>query len=587
MLQFFKFLIAACLGFFLAMFLIFIFFAGYAGYMASKGPQLTSHSVLEINANRIIPEKTNNIATDFLSFSEHQPIGLREIKRLIAHAAEDSNIDGIVINGQTATIGQASLSSLRESIEEFKSSGKFVYAYADYMSQSGYYLASVADSVFINPLGSIDLKGFGVLLPFFTEMLDKAGIEMKVFYAGDFKSATEPFRRTDMSPENRLQTQEYLDGMIEVFKADIARSRNLTEDAVDDILSGFKGRSAKMALENGLVDAIYYKDELDDLLRAKTEQDDDDEVRYIGIDRYKNVVTLKKEGDRNNEVAVLFAEGTVNYGSDEKGEINESLYLEALERIRTDEDVKALVLRVNSGGGSALTSDIIWHAIERVKQEGKPVVASFGDIAASGGYYIAAGADTIIAQPNTITGSIGVFGMMPIVRELFTEKLGITFDSVKTHPLAVSFSSVYDLNSREETIVKESIDDIYETFLDRVAAGRNMTVAEAHEVAQGRVWTGLKAKDIGLVDLIGDLDDAIALAGSMAGISEPRVKEFPYIKESILEQMIRNLNQSEEFANTFHYQAKDLKVLKHFNEIKAVIEDTSPQARMPYIFKWD
>lgn len=586
--QFLKFVLAATIGVFLAFFLMFIGLFIFGTVASMNQPSISSHSVLKLDMNRVVPEKTDNVDVSPLSFQNSQSfVGLRDIKRLIKHAADDSKIDGILIDNKQIQINQASASSLREELERFKESGKFIYAYSDYYSQSAYYLASVADSVWLNPNGFCELKGYGTMIPFFKDMFDDLGVKMNVFYAGNFKSATEPFRRTEMSEENKLQTKEYLDDLIAIYKEDVARSRNITTSDVDRIMQEYLGKTAESSLSNGLVDALYYKDQMEDIIRSKTNRKEGKRVKYVSIDKYWNSVELKKNSSKD-EIAVVFAEGTVNYGTDAKGEINESVYLKALEKIEHDDDIKAVVLRVNSGGGSALTSDLIWRQIENIKDKGKPVIASFGDVAASGGYYIAAGADTIVAQPNSITGSIGVFSMLPNAKELFEDKLGIHFDTLKTHPLAVSFSPFTKLSAREEALLQEGVDDIYDKFLTRVADGRGMSKEAVHNVAQGRVWSGKAALQNGLVDVLGDLDVAISIAAERAGMSDdPKIKSFPYFKETFLDQFMKGLAQSDELAKYASIDRNDLILLKEIRQYKSIFEDGSPQARMPYIIKFD
>ena len=581
--QFFKFFTASCLGTVAALGLIILFFAAYGGIMASQKPTIPKKTVLKLDLSGTIPEMTNNVASTGTFSLPEEALGLRRIKRLIEHAATDDRIGGIYIENTSVGAGQATLKSIRESITKFKESGKFVYAYADFMSQSAYYLASAADSIFINPQGMVDVKGYGTLVPFFTEMLEDLGVEMEVYYAGEFKSATEPFRRTEMSPQNKLQTREFLQSMLSLYQSQVAESRGMTISQIDNIMTEYSGRTAKGALESGLVDGIAYIDEVESMIRTNLDIDKDKKIRYKTLTEYDSGVTFDKETSKN-KVAVIYAEGTVNYGTDEKGEINETKYLKFINKVRTDDKVKAVVLRVNSGGGSSLTSDIIWRALEQVKEAGKPVIASFGDYAASGGYYIAAGADTIVAESNTLTGSIGVFALLPNVSDLMTDKLGIYFDTVATHPMAIGLTPVYDPSKREEIYLKESVDDIYETFLKRVADGRNMTRDEVHEIAQGRVWTGEKGKEIGLVDVLGSLEDAIEIAASSADLDDYKVVEYPFVKESFLEQVVKGIAASDEAtaAIGLNITDKEQALINELRSTSQIFMDRSPQARLPF-----
>lgn len=588
--NFFKLFTSSCLGTLAALTLIVLFFVGWASVIGSQKPDIPKKTVLKLTLNSKIPEKTNNVSKGSQFELPEEVLGLRRIKKLIEHAATDDRVSGVLIQTQDVTAGQATLKSVRESISKFKESGKFVYAYADYMSQSAYYLASAADSIFLNPQGMVDLKGFGTLIPFFTEMLEDAGVEMEVFYAGDFKSATEPFRRTEMSPQNKMQTREFLQNMLELYQEQIAQSRGLTVAEIDAIMTNYTGRTADSALSSGIIDDIKYIDEVETLIREKIDIDADKKIKYKSLKDYNASVTLSKGKSSKEKIAVIYAEGTVNYGTDDKGEINEKTYLKYINKVKNDDKIKAVVLRVNSGGGSSLTSEIIWRALEEVKATGKPVVASFGDYAASGGYYIAAGADKIISEPNTLTGSIGVFTMLPNISDLMTEKLGIYFDTVKTHPLALGLTTVYDLNKNEEHFIKESVDDIYETFLTRVADGRGLTKEQVHEIAQGRVWTGAKAKEIGLVDEIGDLSYAIEKAAELAEIDEGyKISEYPFIKQTFMDQLVKGLAQNEGVSTLvgLELSKQEKELLSEIRSTSQLFMNRGPQARLPYTFRYD
>ena len=586
--QFFKFFTASCLGTIAALGVIALLFFAIGGAMASQKPPVAKKTVLKLSLSGVIPEKSGNVASSGTFSLPEESLGLRHIKKLIEHAATDDRISGILISNTEVSAGQATLKSIRESVEVFKESDKFVYAYADYMSQSAYYLASVADSVYINPQGMVDVKGFGTLVPFFTEMLEDIGVEMEVFYAGDFKSATEPFRRTEMSPENELQTKQFLNSMLTLYQEQVAASRGLTVADVDQIMHDYAGRTATGAIDAGLIDGAVYIDEVESLIKRQLDIDDDKKIKYKTLSDYNTAVDLPKAKGKN-KIAVIYAEGTVNYGTDDKGEINESNYLKYINKAKNDDKIKAIVLRVNSGGGSSLTSDIIWRALEQVKAAGKPVIASFGDYAASGGYYIAAGADTIVAEPNTLTGSIGVFAMLPNASDLMTEKLGIYFDTVKTHTMAIGLTPVYDISKEEGSMIKESVDDIYDTFLSRVADGRGMSKAAVHEIAQGRVWTGEKGKEIGLVDVLGSLDDAIEIAAQAANVDDYKISEYPYIKETFVETLMKSIAESEGASAALGLgMSKQEKAL--FREVRAsaaIYLDRSPQARLPYTLRFD
>lgn len=587
--QFFKFFTASCLGVFAAFALMGLLVMGYAASMAGKKPIVPKNTVLKLDFSAYVPELTGNIASGNFNFEAVEDTGLDKIKALLAHAATDKKIGGIVIEGSSVNAGQATVASIREAIQAFKESGKFVYSYADMYSQSGYYLGSTADSVYLNPNGMVDVKGFATMMPFFKTALDKVGVKMNVFYAGNFKSATEPFRRDDMSEQSKLQTREFLESMVDYYKREVSASRGMSIEALDQIMVDYSGRDAESALSVGLVDRIAYWSDVEATIRKGLELKEDKKIKFKSLSEYSAAVTLKDDTDTDDKIAVVYAEGTISYGTDDKGSISEAAYVKLLEKIENDDDIKAMVLRVNSGGGSSITSDIIWKAIEDVKAAGKPVVASFGDYAASGGYYIAAGADTIVSAPNCLTGSIGVFMMFPNMTELMNDKLGINFDEVKTHPMAVGISPFKDLNDMEKTILQNGTEDVYETFLKRVADGRGMTRDEVHAVAQGRVWTGEKALELGLVDIIGGIDDAVRVAGEMAGISAYTTKSYPSITKTFMEQVLEGIAQSEKMTQVFSpgLDQTDIEMLSQYREVKTLLLDGSPQARLPFIFVAD
>jgi protease IV len=590
--EFFRSFLGSCLGVMVAFLLVILLIFGL-GAVFSEGStgtskELKDDSILKLDFKNPIPEKSDNIQTSFGS-GGGSAIGLRELTKLIKHAEKDSKIKGILLNASDISMGQSTLMEIRNTLEEFKKSKKFVYAYADYYSQGSYILSSVADSVFLNPNGAVDLHGMAVTSPFFKGMLDKIGVDFEVFYAGNFKSATEPFRRTEMSPENRLQTKEFLNGMFDIFKDKVAKSRKIPMTNLDLIITNLEGRTAQKALDNKLVDRLIYWDQFEGLLKKRIGNDDDDPT-YISIEKFDEASTIIEKGSSSKKIALLFAEGDVAYGSNGRGNINDIKYLKVLDDIKENDDIKALVLRVNSGGGSALTSDLIWREIEEIKKKGIPVVASFGDYAASGGYYIAAGADYIYSSPNTLTGSIGVFSMIPNVNKLATQKLGITFDSVSTHPHAISASSVFALNDFDRKIMTESTNQIYDLFLGRVAKGRKMDVKAVNEIAQGRVWTGIKGKEIGLVDAIGSLDDAINYAAKLAKIdSDYKVSEYPKFKETVYSKIISDIMKMETDEDDNESQLLQYKMtneqklmLDIYTKYKIVFETEGVQAKTLY-----
>ena len=591
--SFFSTFFASCLGVMLAVFVGILILAGIAASAVSGMSDSGSYSdntILKLSLENFIPEMTDNVPQS-LSFNQSpDATGLRAFKMALEAAATDSKIKGILIENNNVSVGQASLMSLMESLNEFKKSGKFIYSYADNHSQSSYMLCTVADSMFLNPQGAVDLRGFGASIPFFKGMLDKVGIEMNIFYAGNFKSATEPFRLTEMSEFNKIQTRAFLKEMESVMVDRISKNRNISEDKIEAIMAGLEGRTAKKALENKLVDALFYKDQLDDFLRAKMGIKEGKRIKTITLSKYNTVTKLKPESSSKDKIAIIYAEGEIQYGTDELGSISDKKYLKTLQKIRNDENIKAVVLRVNSPGGSAFTSEMIWRELELIKQAGKPIIASFGDYAASGGYYIASGADYIVSQPNTLTGSIGVFMMLPDATKLLNDKLGVKFDTIKTHELATGFSPVLKLTTREKELLQESTLEIYDLFLERVSKGRKLSLDSTKVIAQGRVWTGQSALKIGLVDELGNLDDAIRIAAEKAGLKDFKVAEYPYVEEEFYTKILKEIQKGTggEDAGLLIFSTKDEKqLLDMARQTKALLRLKEPQMRLPYIFNWN
>lgn len=590
--DFFKYTLASCLGMVIALILLsiigFISIAGFVSFLSSSDPSvdLPEEGVLELKLDEMVPEKTNNTSVSpfAFSFDDQNVVGLQDMIRLIDYAKEDEQIKGLYINLSGTTLANAAAYDLREAIEDFKSSEKFVFANADYYSQGTYYLASVADSIYIHPSGSVDFRGFGITVPFLKGMLDKLGIEAQVFYAGDFKSATEPLRRTDISEENREQTREYLRALYNIFLADIAESRNTSPEALEQMADQFEIQFTEDAINNGLVDRVVYKDQFNDVVRNEIHGNTDDPVNIISMSKYytKNKKEIANiSGDK--EVAIVYLEGGIVVKGKEPGTISSERYVELFQEIREKENLGAVILRINSGGGSALASDKIAREIQLIRDKGIPVVATMGDVAASGGYYIAAPANVIYAAPNTITGSIGVFAVIPQAQELMQEKIGLAFDTVTTGPYASAFNIAEELSPAEKDFFQSSVDSIYQQFLRHVGNARGMSVEEVHEVAQGRVWPGTKAQELKLVDEIGDMQNALDKGVELAGLEEYKIREYPKTKNPI-EMLLENLGDgtggspeikkeieaflSESFP---HYQIK-----REYENLKGI------QMRLPY-----
>lgn len=546
--SFFKLFFTSCLGTLLALGVIvggFIF----VGVQASQGslPTIKPNTVLKLQFSKPLPELSNNVVQDPYDFQAmlKDNVGLTDACKLIDIAIDDDNIKGIYLDLSSVPIGWASSKVLRNKLITFKESGKFIMSYGTYYNQKSYYFASVSDQVYLHPEGGFSFYGFAGEMTYFKGLMDKLGVTAQIFYAGKFKSATEPFRRTDMSPANRKQVKEYLGGMYDLYLEDLAASRNIGTDELFRIANNGLIRAPKDAVTHKLVDATKYKDEVLDELREKLGTAEDDKIEVATLKKYMSIHKNElKENNGSDKVAVVYAEGSIVDGQGDKGSIGGDKYASIIRKLRKDKNVKAIVMRVNSGGGSALASDIIWRELEKAKEQGIKIVTSMGDVAASGGYYIASNSEKIFAEDRTITGSIGVFGMIPNMRGLFEDHLGITMDTIKIgkYSMMSRGSAFYEFSEEEGQIIQTSVDQVYTTFKTRVSEGRNMTMAAVDSVAQGRVWLGETALEIGLVDELGGLDDAIKAVASSANLTEDDYSVVGYPKtKSFEEQLIATL----------------------------------------------
>lgn len=519
--NFFKTFLASLLAFFVANFVWFFLFIIIIAGVAAIGSSTTivePKSVLKIDlAESIVDQPVNDPLAGFdpMSMNVQKSVSNMQVMNAIESAAQDDNIEGIYINLTGAgTASAALLEEVRDYITAFKESGKFVVAYGEVYSQGGYYLASVADSIFLNPVGEMEWRGLAAQVMFYKGLLDKLGIEPQVFRHGTFKSAVEPYIMSRMSPENRTQMETIASSIWGTMVADIAKERNLSIDSLNMFATDLSAMMAEDALANRMVDGLKYEDEVEDILREKLELDADEDITFVTLGEYiaANPYTPSYS---DNKIEVIYAEGQIVQGTSEQGTLGSSTLADQLAEARLDEEVKAVVLRVNSPGGSALASEVIWREMELLRQQ-KPVIVSMGDYAASGGYYISAPADAIIADATTLTGSIGVFGLMFNAEKALNNKLGITIDVAKTNPSADMGMPFRAVSSNERTKIMRSIEQVYSTFVNHVADGRNMTFDSVDAIGQGRVWTGNDGNRIGLVDEIGGLKYAIAVAADKA-----------------------------------------------------------------------
>lgn len=458
-------------------------------------------------------------------FSEAGSIGVSDIISAIAAAKTDDNIKGISILNNNAQTGIAQTKAIRDELQDFKKSGKFVVAYSNAYSQKEYYLDSVADTIYVNPGGELDFKGLSTEVMFFKDFQDKSGIKMEVIRHGKYKSAVEPFLDNKMSDANREQLTALLNSIWNSIAADVSASRKIPVATLNEIASGLLARTPEAAKQRKLVDKIAYEDQYHDAIRKRLKVDKDDKYNKVELLDYARNVATTPSNFASDKIAIVYAQGEILSGEGDVGYIGEGSIRRSLQEARRDEKVKAVVLRVDSPGGNALTSDLIWREIELTKKE-KPVVVSMGNYAASAGYYISCNANAIYAEKGTITGSIGVFGALPNFTQL-SNKVGINTELVKTHANSAGYSPFSPLDPNFRSVIQQEIERIYNTFTQKVAKGRKMTVAQVDSIAQGRVWTGEEAVRIGLVDKIGGMDDAIKAAAKLAKIKEYRTQDFP------------------------------------------------------------
>jgi protease-4 len=581
--QFFKFLFASCLGTILAgLVLSFVAFSVVGGMVASaeKTAPVSSNSVLEFKFDQAIPERTNNLEMNPFDLENQYILGLQDYITSIERAKTDDDIKGIFLNLEFGGTGLATASALREALVDFKESGKFIIAYSKYYTQGAYYLGSVADKVYINPVGNLDMHGLSAMTPFYKSMLDKVGVEMKVFYAGKYKSATEPFRRYEMSDESKLQLRAFLDPAFDSFLQDIATSRGKTVAELRNYTDDLLIRTADDAVKYGLVDKTAYYDEIQAEMRELIGMEDDDKVPGINFADYHKATKPSLDFSVKNKIAVVYAEGAINMGDGEPGSVGDEQYVKILQKVRKDDNIKAIVMRVNSPGGSPVASENIWRELELSQEAGKKVVVSMGDYAASGGYYISCGADKIYAEDNTLTGSIGVFMMIPNTHELMADKIGMTFDTVKTTRNSQGLNTYFDMSQAEIDFLNGNIQSTYALFKKRVAEGRNMTEEAVEAVAQGRVWSGADGKRVGLVDELGGLDDAIAEAATLAGLEEYRTTEYPRVKEP-LQKFLEEITGEDKAITHKILQQEMGEFYPHYKRVKEMMSMKGVQATLP------
>lgn len=577
---FLKYFLASFLAILLALLAIFLLGLGSFSALFSSKPEvikLKPNTVLVVDLNKPITDRTIDSPFDVSSlqgFGMGSSIGLYEVVNNLQKAAEDPDISGVLIlTGQQAN-GLSSLDEIRNALAKFKESGKFVFAYSNIYSQGSYFVASVADKVFLNPLGILEFRGLRAETMFYKEALDKIGIDMQIIRQGRFKAAVEPFQQQSMSPENREQLDAYLQAIWNRIITAVGESRDLTAEQLNLIADQWSGRSPEGAVRAGLVDSLLYEDQVQDLLKELTNTKSAAKLSTVSISKYTNAASTAKEDYTADRIAVIYGTGSIAMESTGPQSIGANL-AKTIQKARLDKKTKAIVFRVNSPGGDALASEVIRREVELAAQE-KPVIISMGDLAASGGYWISTPGSKIVAGPTTLTGSIGAFGMIPNAEKLLKDKIGLTIDGVQTNELAGAGTIFRPLTEAERALFMDQLKQTYSYFLNQVSKFRKMPVEEVDRIGEGRIWAGVTAKELGLVDEIGGLHDAIRLAASEAGLATWRVREMPQLKDPI-NQIIESLmgkSSPEEELLTRH--------IPIIQDIKEMINSGRMQARLPY-----
>jgi len=579
--SFFKIFFASIVALIVFTLIVVFFLVGWIGGLASKNvPVVEAKSVLVLNLGQHYNEQVQQDPLSVVSGDDERNVpGLYDVIRLIKKAQTDNHITGILIQANGNTNGFAASEEIRNALKDFKKSKKFIIAHGNMMSQKAYMVADIADRLYANPVGSVEWDGFNVSYVFLKGALDKLEIQPQIFYAGKFKSATEPLRTDKMTPENKLQTTVWLGDLYNNFLQQVSEVRKIDTAVLHQLANDNKIRNSKDAFDNKLIDGLKYDDEIKDEIKSKLGIGKYDKINFITINKYAATGNYKKTtGDR---IALIYAEGDIVDGKGDRNLIGSDDYMKLIRKARLDQDIKAIVFRINSGGGSSLASENIWRELSLAKKE-KPLVVSFGDVAASGGYYVSCAADSIFALPTTITGSIGVFGIIPNMENFFKNKLGVTFDGVKTAEHADAGMPWRPLDESEKKVVQQEIENIYSQFKQRVADGRKKDTAFIESIAQGRVWTGLRAKEIGLVDRFGGIQDAVNCAANLARLKDFRVKEYPE-PQTILDRFLGRSNSFDRVGFMKKEIGEDNYAI--YEEVLRLRQMTSAmQTRLPFQF---
>ncbi len=581
--------LASCLGSLVAliavMLLIFVMTIGFfsavvSGLSSEEQVLVENNSVLHLRLDAEFSELQRENPLEGLPIpgGDDVSIGLLQLKEAIRNAASDEKIKGIYLEVSYPMTGFSTLEEIRQSLLDFRKNGKWVIAYNEVFSEGAYYLASAADKVYLHPEGEVEFNGLVAEVSFFKKLFDKLEIKPQVFRVGEFKSAVEPFLFDKMSNESKLQLTVLLNSMYDYVISQVSASRNIPENELKEISDKMLVTDAAAALDKKLIDGLLYKDEFDHELKIRLGLKEDEKINFIKYGKYRKSISGYKSS--KNEIAVIVAEGTILPGSNDDGEqiIAADSFVEELRKAREDKDIKAIVLRVNSPGGEFRSSDMIWREVQLAKKS-KPVIASMSDYAASGGYYLAMGCDTIVAQPHTITGSIGIFSILFDMSDFLGDKLGITFDEVKTGEYGELYTVTRPLTDAEKKIFQKNLEAHYETFTGKAAEGRDVSIDEIKKVASGRVWSGVQAKEHNLVDVLGGFNDAVKIAAEKAGIADDyKIRYYP-----------KQVNFLERFLNRESVNAKEDAMKSELGEFKVWYDQLKhvrtyqgEQARMPF-----
>jgi protease-4 len=580
--NFFKTFLASCLGTLATIIVILVLMIGFIiGLSGEEEIIVKANSVLHLNLDAQITEQQIDNPFEGLPFGNQvSNIGLLQLKQTILSAKSDPKIKGIYLNVTYPMTGFSTIEEIRQSLLDFRKDGKWVVAYADMMSEQAYYLASAADKVYMNPEGEVEFNGLAIEMTFFKKMFEKLEIKPEVFRVGEFKSAVEPFLLDKMSAENRLQLTEMVNSIYDHVLTGISETRSVPKERLGEISRKMLARSAKLSVDYGLVDSLLYYDQVLEELKSRLSLGETAKVNFIRYNKYRKSINTKFSSEEN-EVAVIVADGTIFPGSADEGVIGSDTFAEEIRKARENKKVKAIVIRVNSPGGSFQASDVMWREIT-LASEKKPVIASMSDYAASGGYYLAMGCDTIVAQPHTITGSIGIFSVLFDASGLMNNKLGITTEEVKTGEYGEMITISRPLTDAEKSVWQTRTEEIYETFTGKAAAGRNRTKEEIKKVASGRVWTGEQAYSRGLVDVLGGYDDAVRIAAEKAGIADNyRVKLYPRIK-NFYEQLVEGFEGNTRVNALKEEMGQYYPLYEQWQHVKSY---HGVQARMPFEFQ--